>query len=626
MTMSRSNPSHLPARTGTVVPATDLIAAMPGDFGGDDAAHAEQGTDWRRIRSALWRFKWLVLTLPLLAAAGGYGGSRLVKPVYVARATVWINKQAEATNRQLEPGAQFGTEAWVDLFRSFTVIDRAVSERHLMLSVQPFDSALVSSFIGFEDRFTPGSFTLTVDSGGKNFSVAGKGGVVLERGHVGGPVGAALGYKWTPPATSLRGGAVIAFSVASPRQAALDLLDRLHVTIDASGTFLHADLTGSSPSRTAETLNSIVQNFVRVAVNLKSAGLADRTRILDRQMKSAQADLTAAESALEQFRLQSIMRPGARTGPAAPATGAQSTADPASAAYFATQADMTAAVRDSRAIRRVLAQVADSGIVVAELENVPAVMASSELSGALKELTTKRAELRALQLKYTDSHPLVIKANTELATLERVQIPALANRVVSALAAREGELTASVGTTAKDLRDQPGLTFTETRLQRSVTLAEGLYSQLQPRFAEAQLAEGSSVPDVKALDPAEAPQFADKVITSRLILIAFLAGVALALGLALQLDKIDPKFRYPDQVTRDLGLPILGAVPHLTTKTKSGDGGHDGAAFQEALRDIRMNVAYAYGTAAPLMLTVSSSRKACRWKVVHLGEPRTHVR
>ncbi len=165
--MSGSNPSHLPARTGAVLPAAELLGALPGDFGADRAAPAEGGTDWRRIRSALWRFKWLVITLPLVAAVGGYGASRLVKPVYVARATVWINKQAEATNTQSQAGAQFGTDAWVDLFRSYTVIDRAVSERHLSLAVQPFDSALTSSFTGFDERFTPGSFTIAVDSTGK---------------------------------------------------------------------------------------------------------------------------------------------------------------------------------------------------------------------------------------------------------------------------------------------------------------------------------------------------------------------------------------------------------------------------------------------------------------------------
>ncbi len=99
-------------------------------------------------------------------------------------------------------------------------------------------------------------------------------------------------------------------------------------------------------------------------------------------------------------------------------------------------------------------------------------------------------------------------------------------------------------------------------------------------------------------------------MTTRLILVAFLAGIGLALAGALQLDKMDPKFRYPEQVTRELGLPILGAVPHMTSKAKRGDGAQDAAAFQEALRDIRMNVAYAYGTASPLVLTISSSGPA----------------
>jgi succinoglycan biosynthesis transport protein ExoP len=609
--MSRSNPSHLPARVGTVLPVADSLRESLGNLGGDGGAPPESGTDWRRVRSAIWRFKWLVVALPLLAAAGGYGASRFVKPVYRARATVWINKQAEATNTQLQPGAQFGTEAWIDLFRSYTVIDRAVSDRHLSLSVQPFDSLLTSSFTGFDERFTPGSYTITIDSVGQNFVLRSASGVVVERGAVGGPVGAALGYKWTPPAASLPAGKTIAFLVLSPRQAALNLLDRLHVTIDGTGTFLHAELTGDNPTRTSQTLNAIVQNFERVAADMKSAGLADRTRILDRQMKSAQGDLAAAETALEQFRLQSITRSNARpTAPRQPGPGEPAAADPEAALYFSMRAEMDSAVRETRAIRRALAESADSGLVVGELEHVPSVVASSELSAALKELTTKRADLHALQLKLTDSHPLVVKARAELSTLERVEIPALANRVLSMLATREAELAASATSTAKDLQNAPALAATEARLQRNVTLAEGLYSQLQPRFAEAQLAEGSAVPDVKALDRAEAPQFADMVITKKLVLVSFLAGLGLALAAALQLDRMDAKFRYPDQVTRELGLPILGAVPHLTTKGKSGARVDEGAAFREALRDIRMNVAYAYGIASPLVLTVSSAGPA----------------
>jgi len=61
---------------------------------------------------------------------------------------------------------------------------------------------------------------------------------------------------------------------------------------------------------------------------------------------------------------------------------------------------------------------------------------------------------------------------------------------------------------------------------------------------------------------------------------------------------VDPRVRYPEQVSRDLGLPILGAVPHLRAK--------DHAEVVEALRGVRLNLIHAYGSAGPLLVTVTS--------------------
>jgi polysaccharide biosynthesis transport protein len=610
--MSQGNPSQLPARTSAALLAVQPARNMAGSFGGDGGGSGPAVTDWRRVRSALWRFKWLVVTLPLLAAVGGYGASRFIKPFYTARATVWINRQSEFTTMQAPQGAPFGPDAWIDLMRSYVVIDSVVSERHLSLSVQPFDSALVSSFAGVEARLTPGRFELTVDSAGKNYALTTTGRraadrVVLERGIVGGPVGASLGVKWTPPATSLPAGRTVTVVIGSPRLVASRLLDALRVTIDQSGTFLHAELTGNDPVATAATLNSIVSQFVRVAAKLKSEGLADRTRTLGDQLQSAQRDLASAESALEQFRSQSIMRPNSRVGAPRQAAAGQSPAGADATSYYTMQASLDSTARERQTISRALAESGDSGIVVGKLEDLPSVRASSELSGALRDLTVKRAALRALRLKYTDLHPLVVSARSEISALERVEIPEMANRVVATLNARESQLAKGVTSTERDLRETPALDYTETRLQRNVTLSEGLYSQLQPRFAEAQTAEGSVVPDVRPLDSAAPPQLADRVITTRLILVAFLAGLSLACAVAIMLDRMDSKFRYPDQISHELGLPILGALPHVTSKAKSGKLVAESAAFQEAIRDVRMNVEYAYGSAGPLTFTVSSS-------------------
>ena len=58
----------------------------------------------------------------------------------------------------------------------------------------------------------------------------------------------------------------------------------------------------------------------------------------------------------------------------------------------------------------------------------------------------------------------------------------------------------------------------------------------------------------------------------RLLLMGIAAGLGLGLAGAVLLDRIDRRVRYPEQVTTDLGLQLLGVVPHL-----KGSGNGTGA-------------------------------------------------
>lgn len=50
-----------------------------------DEEEAGGGMDIRRSLAAVWRFRWLILSLFVLGLGGGYGLSRVVKPLYEAR-------------------------------------------------------------------------------------------------------------------------------------------------------------------------------------------------------------------------------------------------------------------------------------------------------------------------------------------------------------------------------------------------------------------------------------------------------------------------------------------------------------------------------------------------------------
>src|SRR2546428_181510 len=52
--------------------------------------------------------------------------------------------------------------------------------------------------------------------------------------------------------------------------------------------------------------------------------------------------------------------------------------------------------------------------------------------------------------------------------------------------------------------------------------------------------------------------------------LAFFGSLGLAMIGAVLLDRVDPRVRYPYQVSREMGLTILGAVPHLRLTGVSG--------------------------------------------------------
>src|SRR5207249_5977310 len=91
--------------------------------------------------------------------------------------------------------------------------------------------------------------------------------------------------------------------------------------------------------------------------------------------------------------------------------------------------------------------------------------------------------------RYTDANVAVRRVNDEVAVLEQQTIPALATKLTQEMAVQEAGLAQRVDSAAGGLRRIPPLAVEETQLQRSVTLAEQVVTNLQQRYEEARLAE-----------------------------------------------------------------------------------------------------------------------------------------
>ena len=562
------------------------------------------GPDWRRIISALLRFKWVVALMVTLGLGAAFAATRVLRPIYRAQANVWVDvpdRRGEGGSDARGPirqGALLDADAWVELLRSYVVLDQVVRDLRLYLGVKrPSDRA---SFEGFRvsETFRPGNYRLSVSADGKAYTLSSGEGLELQRGTVGDSVGSRLGFLWVPAPGSLSPGHAVEFSVMPPRDAALRLGEQLDVRMDLNGNFLALELRGTSPALISSILNAVAQRYVEVAAQLKREKLTELTKILEDQLTTAQRNLDSAETGLQRFRTRTATMPSDQQ--ADRRTGAE-TRDPVRTSFFDMQVERDQLRRDREALDRWSAQGgggdAGGGLPTDALSAIESVQRAPELSNALKELSDKQAQLRTYRYHYNEAYPPLQRLVREISELQQRTIPTLVRALSVQLATRESELGRHVDEASRDLRQIPARDIEEVRLNRSAQLKEQTYTALQQRFDQARLAAEATVPDVRILDPAVVPQRPVKNTAPRLLLMGLLAGLGLGVLGAIVLDRADPRVRYPEQVSRDLGVPIIGAVPHLRAK--------DPVEVVEALRGVRLSLVHEHGP-GPLLVTLTS--------------------
>ena len=76
--------------------------------------------------------------------------------------------------------------------------------------------------------------------------------------------------------------------------------------------------------------------------------------------------------------------------------------------------------------------------------------------------------------------------------------------------------------------------------------------------------------NISVVDPAEASLFPYKPNLARNLLIGLAAGIFLGLCIVFVLEFIDDSIKFPDEVERILGLPLMGIIPRINKKR--GDG------------------------------------------------------
>ena len=595
--------SNLPAPTDLVEHSdhpdgSEYLAAR--DAGGGPPS---QGAFVERALSAIRRRKWIILLVTAVGTAGGVLFVRSMPLEYQAEAVLWVATARGETGPLRSTEMPLSAMAWADLLKSKKVLDHVVRQERIYLEPAELATSPLMNDFDLAETFAPGEYLVRVNREERSFVLTGPEGVEIDRGAVGETVGEKVGFVWRPSADELLRQDSLRFLIANPALVARALSGSLKPrATNKEGTFISLILTGQDPHRTSRILNAIARRSSAVTAEIKGGQVDDVAGALEEQLQIAEERLRNAEIELENRRVETVTLPSNGGAPVAP--GLAPTQSPAEQQFFALKGERAKLHEQIEGIELFLRQF--TGLdATGGVPPLPTSQAGGALALAVQQLTAKEGELREAQKGFTDEHPAVLRLLEEVATLRRETIPEVAQGLLKQLKQDETDLDTQIEAASRELRDIPPRVIEEGRLARTVSIADNLANTLKQRYEASRLAAASSVPDLVLLDSASVPDepIEDKRIF--MMLMAFGASLGLSVGGVLLIDRLDPRVRYPDQVTQGLGIPILGAIPRV----EASDGPHakqNASVVGEAFRELCFSIVHACGGARPLLLTVTS--------------------
>lgn len=588
---------HLPAvrqRRGYEIQVQDRYA-LDGFDGGESL-------DVRRLFDSLWRWKWLIAGCTLLGLAAGLVAAQFVQPMYQVEATIWLEE--ENSSGALRGEDPLAGEGWSSVFKSNAVIGPVVQDMQLYLRTKSLDGVDPTAFADLElgGPVLGGDYTLTTQSDGSyELTVADTN--VVEQGRIGSPIGGTFGLIWNPRPGAFTTNAEVQFTVLTMRQTRGRVRDALGVRFVDDAGIIFARLDWNDPDEAAPILNALQTQFITTATDLKNAQLRETVAILQEQTGLAEDRLRGAELSYQNFRVGAITQPSERQSLASPGVGSMGlgSADPVFGAFFEKRLEQREIENELEQLGVILRESRTSGTVdVLTLMTLGSAGRYPVLRSTLDLLNDKEATRRSLQLTYTDLAEPVLLVTEEIDQLKRFTIPELLSDLTGQLSQRLATLDGELTTQTSELREIPARTMEEARLDRDLQAARELHGSLQRSLKAAQLTEATSSPGLQVLDIAAPPLGPTENMFPRIMLMASLAGLGLGLVGALVLDKMDKRIRYPDQVERGLGLPVLGIVPRL-----DADDGATAHVAVESFRSIRLQISHSNGTSRGVVLVTS---------------------
>jgi succinoglycan biosynthesis transport protein ExoP len=169
--------------------------------------------------------------------------------------------------------------------------------------------------------------------------------------------------------------------------------------------------------------------------------------------------------------------------------------------------------------------------------------------------------LEELLFQYTESHPEVIKVQSEIASLKaKFRKPQQKTEEADVSTDQSSERRSTTMAGAESIKNQL------TVLERERESNKKIYDELTAAYSKSEVSTQAEVQDkagtFRILDPAILPIKPVSPDRIKIILLGIIGGIAGAVALVVILDSFDKSVKNIDTL-KSLGIPVLAIIPHI---------------------------------------------------------------
>lgn len=393
---------------------------------------------------------------------------------------------------------------------------------------------------------------------------------------------------------------------ARMRLASEILLDNLTVSPIRMSRLADVSWTGPDAALSARVANAWAAAFIQANLERRFEATSYARNFLEERLNQVRRRLEESERQLVGYASnQEIINIPVEIGGEAGSTRERSlTADSLSA--------LNSALAEATADRIRAESRLGSGAQGATTE----ALSNMTLADIRRRRSEAAAEYSRLMTQFEPGYPAAAALRAQIEQLdqniarEEARVQAALSNAYRDSVQRERLLAQRVTGLKQDFLDQRRRAIQYNILQRDLDTNRELYDGLLQRYKEIGVAGGVGNNNVAVVDQAKVPEVPAYPQPILNLLIALAVGLIAGVGLALIREQMDETVSDPAEVEKQVGLPLLGAIPNTAGADLDSELKDPKSGITEAYLSAQSSLAFSSDHGIPRSLMVTSTRPA----------------